>query len=240
MQRGLQRVEHLDAHAQALREALGAAGHHHELLEVHAVIRVGAAVEHVHHRHRQHAGVRPTEVAPQRQTLLGGLGVRRRERDAEDRVGAQPRLVGGAVELDQRLVERALVAGVQAAHRVGDLTVHARHRAAHALPDPALPAVAQLGGLELARGGPGGDRRVAVRAGAQGDLHLDRRVAPAVEDLAGVDSVDLTQELDEPATRWGWRPGRSAWSSEPCTAGSAASRSPRGIRCATSTSFRIP
>ena len=32
---------------------------------------------------------------------------------------------------------------------------------------------------------------MAVRAGAQPDLDLNRRVPPAVEDLAGVDSLDL-------------------------------------------------
>jgi len=32
---------------------------------------------------------------------------------------------------------------------------------------------------------------VAVRARAQADLDLDRGVAPAVEDLTGVDALDL-------------------------------------------------
>ena len=49
------------------------------------------------------------EVAPQRLALLGRRGVRGRQRDAEDRVGPQPRLVGRAVELDQRAVEALLV-----------------------------------------------------------------------------------------------------------------------------------
>ena len=59
------------------------------------------------------------------------------------------------------------------------------------LPCPGLAAVAQLGRLELARRGARGHRRAPVRAGAQLDLDLDRRVAAAVEDLAGVDSLDL-------------------------------------------------
>ena len=45
------------------------------------------------------------EVAPQRQALLGRGGVRGGQRDAEDRVGAEARLVRRAVELDQRAVE---------------------------------------------------------------------------------------------------------------------------------------
>src|SRR4029077_15012187 len=66
---------------------------------------------------------------------------------------------------------------------------------------PALAAVAQLGGLELARGGPRGHRRVAVSAGAQSDLHLDRGVAPAVEYLTSVDPLDLAHADDLPAPR---------------------------------------
>ena len=54
------------AHAQALRERARAARDDHELLEVDLVVCVGAAVEHVHHRHRQHACLRAAQVAPQR------------------------------------------------------------------------------------------------------------------------------------------------------------------------------
>ena len=75
--------------------------HDHELLEVDGVVRVRAAVEHVHHRDRQHVRRLAAEVAPQRQVLLGGGRARGRERDAEDRVRAQARLVRRAVELDQ-------------------------------------------------------------------------------------------------------------------------------------------
>ena len=68
----------------------------------------------------------PAEIAPQRQTLLGGLRVRRRERDAEDRVRAQSRLVGGPVELDQRPVEsRSGRRRPGPRTAVGDLAVHA-------------------------------------------------------------------------------------------------------------------
>ena len=176
-----------------------AAGHDHELLEVHLVVGVRAAVEHVHHRHRQHPRRLAAEVAPQRQALLGRLRVRRRERHAEDRVGAQPRLVRRAVELDQRLVEAALVGGVDAGDGRGDLAVDVRHRAGHALALPALAAVAQLLRLELAGRGPRGHRRAAVRAGAQPHLDLDRRVAAAVEDLAGVDSLDLAHPGSGPS-----------------------------------------
>ena len=41
-------------------------------------------------------------------------GLRRRQRDREDRVRAEAGLVGGAVEVDHREVDRALVLGVVA------------------------------------------------------------------------------------------------------------------------------
>ena len=105
-QRPLERVEDLGPHAQALGERARAAGHDHELLEVDLVVGVGPAVEHVHHRHGKHVRRLAAEVAPQRLPGLRGRGVRRRQRHGEDRVGAQARLVRGAVQRDQRLVER--------------------------------------------------------------------------------------------------------------------------------------
>ena len=49
-----QRVEHLDPGAQRLGEAVEAQRHRHELLDVQRVVGVGAAVDEVHARHRQH------------------------------------------------------------------------------------------------------------------------------------------------------------------------------------------
>src|SRR5207248_2104960 len=52
-------------------------------------------------------------------------------------------------------------------------------------------AAAQLGRLELTRRRARGNRRAPGGAGPQRELHLDRRVAPRVEDLAGMDLLDL-------------------------------------------------
>ena len=86
----LQGVEDLHSDAEALREARRPHRHDHELLEVDLVVGVRAAVQHVHHRHRQHVRRLAPEVAPERRARLrrGGLG--RSQRDAEDRVGAEP------------------------------------------------------------------------------------------------------------------------------------------------------
>ena len=107
------------------------------------------------------------EVAPQRQVLLGRGGPRGGERDAEDRVRAQARLVVGAVELDQLGVEALLVGRVVAGDRLGDLAVDVADGLRDALAPVGVAAVAQLGGLELAGRGAGGHGGAAVGAGAQ-------------------------------------------------------------------------
>jgi hypothetical protein len=146
-------MEHFGSHTQPLREALGAARHHHELLEVHLVVGVRPTVEHVHHRHRQYPRGLAAQIAPQRQSLLGRLRMGSRQRHAKDRVGAEPGLVRRTVELDQRLIKTPLIGCVEARNRRGDLAVGVRHGTSHALALPALAAVTQLLRLELARGG---------------------------------------------------------------------------------------
>ena len=126
VERLLQLVEDLVAHPQRLREAGGADRHDHELLEVEQVVGVGAAVEHVHHRDRHHVRGLAAQVAPQRQPLLGGGGVRGGQRHRQDRVRPEPRLVRRPVERDQQAVERRLPGHVLPADRVGDLAVDVR------------------------------------------------------------------------------------------------------------------
>ena len=92
----------------------GADRRDHELLHVDARVGVGAAVEDVHHRHRQTWALGPAEIAEQGQP--GGLrrGLGHRQRHPQDRVRAQLRLVGRAVGVEQRLVDEPLVVGARA------------------------------------------------------------------------------------------------------------------------------
>ena len=114
LQDAAQRVEDLGADAERLGERAGADRHHHELLEVHVAVGVRAAVQDVHHRHRQQVGALAADqrVAQRADVLVEGhagfvrRGPQGRHRDGQRRVRAEARLVGRAVELDQRLVER--------------------------------------------------------------------------------------------------------------------------------------
>ena len=192
-QRALQRVVDLGAPAQRLGEAGRADRHDHELLEVDVVVGVGAAVEDVHHRHRQH-------VRRRRRRGSGRAAGRarwpppgpRRARRRGSALAPRRALFGGAVEVDQRLVERRLVERVDAPERVGDLAVDvARRRAAR----PCRRRRCRRRAARPPRTRPveAPDGTAARPAGARVERHLDldRRVAAAVEDLARVDGVDL-------------------------------------------------
>ena len=66
----LQRMEDLGAAAQRFGEGLRPDRHHHELLEVDRIVGVGAAVEDVHHRHRQQGRAGAADVAVERQRRI--------------------------------------------------------------------------------------------------------------------------------------------------------------------------
>ena len=82
------------------------------------------------------AAVELGQVAVERLLGVGRGGLGGRERDAEQRVGAEPALVRGAVELDHRPVERALLGRPGPGQRRGDLAVDVGDRPADALAGP--------------------------------------------------------------------------------------------------------
>ena len=88
-------------------------------------------------------------------------------------------------------VDLGLVLGIEADDRIRDLAVDRADRLLDALPAPAsLVAVAKLDRFMRARRCARRDRRAAHASVFQRDVNLDRRVAAAVEDLAGVDVDD--------------------------------------------------
>ena len=170
---------------------LGSAERHdHEFLEVDRVVGMHAAIDDVHHRHRQKPRRGAADIAVERQVV----GDRRRlgdgERDAEDGVGAEPALVRRAVERDHGLVDLDLRLGIHAGERVENLAIDGLDRVLHALAEIALlVAVAQFDGLMRAGRSAGRHGGAAARAVVQHDIDLDGRVAAAVEDFAA-DDVD--------------------------------------------------
>mmetsp|Transcript_81542 Transcript_81542/g.226847 ORF Transcript_81542/g.226847 Transcript_81542/m.226847 type:complete len:508 (+) Transcript_81542:825-2348(+) len=184
----LQRMEDLGAPAQGLAEARRAHRDDHQLLQVQAVVGMGAAVDDVHHRHRQLVAVHAAEVAVQRKAGLFGGGTGHGHRDGQHRVGAQAALVLGAVQVDQGLVEEGLLGGVQAQHGLADLGVDVLDGLEHALAQVAgLVAVTQLDRFAAAGGCTRRHGRAAHHARLQQHVALDGGVAAAVEDLSADD-----------------------------------------------------
>ena len=184
---GLQRVVDLGAPAQRLAERGRADRGDHELLDVHVVVGVRAAVQDVHLRNGQDVRVRAAQVAEHGQAagVRGGPGDG--HADADDRVRAEPRLVRRPVQVDHGLVDQPLVVDLVAEQFRLDLVDDALDRAADSLAAVLRAAVAELDGLEGA--GRGSARHPGPPDGpvVQRDLDLEGRVAPGVQDLPGMD-----------------------------------------------------
>ena len=195
LQHRLQRVVGLGAPAQRLGERRRADRRDHELLDVDVGVRVSAAVEDVHHRHRQQVRVRSAEVAEQRQLGRLGGGPGDGQADAEDRVGAEPGLVRRAVEVDHREVDQALVARVLAEQLGLDLLDDRAYGLLDALAAVLGVAVAEFDRLERAGRRAGGHGRPGLREVVEHDFDLDGWVATRIQDLPGMDGFDRRHEF---------------------------------------------
>ena len=99
-------------------------------------------------------------------------------------------LSGGAVEVDQPLVDQPLLAGLVADELGADDVQDAVDGLGHALAAVALAAVAQLHRLEGAGGRAAGHGGPGDRPVVEGDLDLDGGVSARVEDLPRAYGID--------------------------------------------------
>ena len=189
-ERRAQRVKDFRAGAHRFRKRGDAERHDHEFLKIDRVVGMHAAIDDVHHRHRQEPRRRAADIAIERQLVGRGRRLGDGERHAEDGVGAEPAFVRRAVERDHGLVDLDLRLGIHAAERLENLAVDRLDRVAHALAEIAfLVAVAQLD--RLMRPGRGARRHAgaAARAVFEHDIDLHGRIAAAVENFPA-DDVD--------------------------------------------------
>ncbi len=172
LQDGAQRVEDLGAGAQRLGEGRQADRHHHELLQVDAAVGVRAAVEDVHHRHRQHVravgGCASAEVARgarRAARLAAAAAARAAAIDTPSSALAPSRLLVGVPSSAISCSSSARWSSARAGQRRGDLAVDVRDGRAHALAEVApLVAVAQFERFALAGGRAGRHGGAAERA----------------------------------------------------------------------------
>src|SRR5699024_3406843 len=162
----------------------------HELLDVDIGVGVRSAVEDVHHRYGQQMGVRPADVAKERQIGRVCGRLRDSERDAEDRVGAELGLVRCTVEVDQGLVDEALLVRVVSDQCRVDVVEYAEHGLLDSFARVSGATVAQLDCLELAGRRTRRDGRPADRPVVERHLDLDGRITARIENLAGSDGFD--------------------------------------------------
>jgi hypothetical protein len=167
----------------ASRSVSSADRHDHEFLEVDRVVGMGATIDDVHHRHRQQPGVGTADIAVERQAARLGSGAGCRERDAENGVGAELALVGGAIERDHGLVERDLALCIHAANVVAQRAVDRGHGLLDALAHVTATTIAQFNGLMGSGRGTRWHHRAAH--GSIFEMHVDFHggVAAAVEDF---------------------------------------------------------
>ncbi len=177
-------VKNFRADPHSLGTAGGLEGHDHEFLDIDIVIGMGAAIENIHHRHRQQLGVGAANVTIKRQTAL----IRRRtghgQGNAQNGVGPQTPLVLGTIDVDHLLIHRHLIKHLHADHGIGQFAVDGIHRLGDALAQiTALVAITQFHRLTGAGGSPGWHRSTAQTALFGKDLHLHGGIATGIEDF---------------------------------------------------------
>ena len=125
----------------------------------------------------------------QRQAGGGSGGAGRGQRHPDDGVAAEPALVGGAVELAKEGVEAALVGRVAAVSAGAMSSLTFRRAACTPKPRQAAPPSRSSTASLLPVERPAGTSARPITSPAD-DVDLQRRVAAAVEDHAGVDAGD--------------------------------------------------
>ena len=148
----LQSVKHLRRPAQRLTERGSPRRHNHELLRIHGVRCVRAAVEDVHHRHGQNVCLKAAEEAIERDILRLRRRIRCRNRNSKDRIRTELGLVLRAVQIEHRLIDRVDIACLEARKRRSDLFIYILDSLGNSFAaEFRLVAVTQLECFELPR-----------------------------------------------------------------------------------------
>ena len=114
-------------------DGTGADWHYHEFLKIDGVVGMFAAVNDVHHRHRQHMRAHAADIAVKRQTARVSCGFRNCKANPQNCVRTEVRLVGRAIEIDHHRIDIFLILGIKIDQRFGNRAIHRLYRLQHAL-----------------------------------------------------------------------------------------------------------
>jgi len=93
-------------------------------------------------------GVRPTDVAVERQASICGRCMCGCQGDSEESVGAKSALIWRAVEIDHCLINASLIGGFSAKDRLRKFAVDIANSGRDSLTTPSVAAIAQFNGFE--------------------------------------------------------------------------------------------
>ena len=184
MQNLLQGVIDLRAPTQRLSERGCANRHDHELLEIHVVVCVLAAVQDVHHRRGQHVSVCAANILVKRKLcgLCSSLG--NSQRSTKNGVCAEIALVFGAVKLKHDCIDTALIVGFHTDKSIGNFFVDVSNSLQRALAQVTLGiAIAKLHCFKSTGGCTGRNSGTTCCIIVENNLYLYRGVATGVKDL---------------------------------------------------------
>ena len=193
LQEPLERVKDLDAHPEGFAEASGAGRRQHEFLDVEAVVGMGAAVDHVHQRHRAGDARRGRRGTGRAAARASSAAARATARDTpSSALAPRPDLLGvPSSSSSARSIRACSPASMPS---ISGAIVSTTFWTARRTPLPVVApgiVIAELDGLALARRGAGWHERAPERARREPDLDLDGGVATRVENLARVNVLDL-------------------------------------------------
>lgn len=121
-------VKDFGAHTNSVGHAGGANGNNHILLKIGGPVGVCAAIDDIHHRHRKTKVIRG--VGDGGNVLIKGkmLGICNRlgggEGNGENSIGAKIGLIFGVVEVEHKLIDLGLVAGVIADKNIANFIIY--------------------------------------------------------------------------------------------------------------------
>src|ERR1700680_497876 len=108
--------------------------HDHHFLKLQRTFGVLAAVDNIHHRHRQRDCFSAAEVLKELLASCFCGGVRSRKRNTEYRVRSELGFVFCAIERDQLIIERALLVDRHTADSITNRTVDVADSLQHTFP----------------------------------------------------------------------------------------------------------